>query len=61
MPISVTGNPLPNVRRLTAYFFPQKNKINENLTLAMVQWGQLVAHDLARNIPDSLPEGSPGN
>ncbi|XP_001603559.2 uncharacterized protein LOC100119851 [Nasonia vitripennis] len=55
--LSVTGVPLPNPRALSAQLFSRRNATDSVFTLALVQWGQILAHDFARQVIDQTAEG----
>ncbi|XP_017466448.1 PREDICTED: peroxidase-like [Rhagoletis zephyria] len=44
--ISVTGTPLPNARLLSLSLYGEASLPDDFRTLAFLQWGQLVAHDM---------------
>lgn len=51
MPISVTGAELPNPRMLSTRLITRGEQHDPELSLLVMQWGQVVAHDLARQVP----------
>ncbi|XP_043266726.1 peroxidase-like [Venturia canescens] len=57
MPTSVTGAELPNPRELSVRLITRGEKHDPELSLVVMQWGQVVAHDLARQVPDQTAEG----
>ncbi|XP_046420206.1 uncharacterized protein LOC124179644 [Neodiprion fabricii] len=56
-PKSVTGEDLPNPRLLSVQCFSQNGVSDRRLTLAVAQWGQLLAHDTAMQTPDQTAKG----
>ncbi|EEB11263.1 Peroxidase precursor, putative [Pediculus humanus corporis] len=59
-PLSVTGEPLPNPRILSISIFPNFEVEDHFLTLATMQWGQLVTHDMSFASGSSLSEQRAG-
>ncbi|XP_015600692.1 uncharacterized protein LOC107270313 isoform X1 [Cephus cinctus] len=57
IPVSVTGDELPNVRELSVQLFQHRNISNADFTLAVVQWGQVLSHDFAHQIMDQTIGG----
>lgn len=53
IPKSITGSNLPNVRHLSTRLFTRGNVKDPDLTLAIVSWGQLLAHDFAQMVTSS--------
>lgn len=45
--ISVTGKPLPPARTLSVELFPDVKIDDNRFTLATMQWGQLITHDMS--------------
>lgn len=46
-PRSVTGQPLPEARLLSRIFLPPGRRDDDIWTLATMQWGQIVTHDMS--------------
>lgn len=46
-PISVTGKPLPPSRLLSVVLFPDVDVPDPQWTLAAMQWGQIITHDMS--------------
>ncbi|KAL0271440.1 UNVERIFIED_CONTAM: hypothetical protein PYX00_008536 [Menopon gallinae] len=46
-PLSWSGKPLPNARLISVAVFPDVNLQDPQLTLAAMQWGQIMTHDMA--------------
>lgn len=46
-PISVTGKPLPASRLLSIALFPDVDVPDPKWTLAAMQWGQIITHDMS--------------
>lgn len=45
--LSIDGTPLPLARKLSTTFFPDVDNPDLEATLATMQWGQLIAHDVS--------------
>lgn len=45
-PTSITGAPLPNARLLSLALYGETSLPDDFRTMAFLQWGQLVAHDM---------------
>lgn len=46
-PISVTGQPLPSARAVSAVLFPDIDVKDRRWTLVTMQWGQIITHDMS--------------
>ncbi|KAJ8676079.1 hypothetical protein QAD02_011865 [Eretmocerus hayati] len=57
MPLSVSGRLLPNPRLLSTQLLSRRDAPDPQFTLALAQWGQLLAHDFARQMMDQTAEG----
>ncbi|KAJ9595023.1 hypothetical protein L9F63_013689, partial [Diploptera punctata] len=46
-PVSVTGHPLKSARQISAVLFPDAKAPDPKYTLAMMQYGQIITHDMS--------------
>lgn len=46
-PTSVTGEPLPSARAISIILFPDVDINDKRWTLATMQWGQIITHDMS--------------
>lgn len=44
---SVSGSPLPPARLVSEMMFPVGKPLDKKWTLASMQWGQIMTHDMA--------------
>uniref|UniRef100_A0A1A9W596 Peroxidase n=1 Tax=Glossina brevipalpis TaxID=37001 RepID=A0A1A9W596_9MUSC len=58
---SITGESLPNARLLSLSLYGENTIVDDFRTLMVMQWGQLVAHDLSQFIPPDVPENCCAN
>ncbi|KAK6617631.1 hypothetical protein RUM44_005219 [Polyplax serrata] len=58
--ISVTGKPLPPARTLSVELFPDVKIDDNRFTLATMQWGQLITHDMSLASGSTLAEQRAG-
>lgn len=50
--MSVSGSKLPNPRLISLRLFSRCQVTDPVYTLALMQWGQIIAHDFARQVID---------
>lgn len=59
-PISVTGVELPSARLISNELFGIENITDPQLSLANMQWGQIITHDMSLRTP-SISSGTNNN
>jgi len=53
--VSKSGAPLPNSRLLSLSVFGEATFLDDHRTLALLNWGQFIAHDISRLSTDGAP------
>ena len=49
VPVSITGEPLPNSRLISLVVFGEMDVPDPDYTLINMQWGQIMTHDMRYN------------
>ncbi|XP_048489572.1 peroxidase isoform X2 [Plutella xylostella] len=60
LPVSVTGQPLPNPREISLQLFPEKLLVDPIWNLNAMQWGQIITHDMSLTAGVTQSQGPGG-